>query len=163
MNVTLRPTRPDDTDILVDLADRTGVFQPHEIVALREVLDDYHAVNEGEGHVSRTYVVADRVEGFVYFAPVAMTDNTWEVWWIAVEKGQQGRGFGKQMLEATEEDIRARRGRLLLIETSSLPHYQPTRQFYLKNGYRLAAQVADFYHDGDDKVIFSKKLTSAPA
>ncbi len=162
MDVTLLPTHPADTEILVALAERTGMFQPHEIVALREVLDDYHAVNEREGHVARTGRVGEQVQGFVYYAPVAMTDNTWEVWWMAVEKGQQGRGYGKQMIEAIEADVRARAGRLLLIETSSLPHYHPTRQFYLKTGYRLAAQVADFYHDGDDKVVFSKKLV-APA
>lgn len=162
MTVTLRPTHPADTDALVALAEETGMFQPHEIVALREVLDDYHAVNEGEGHVGRSGEVGDRVRGFVYYAPVAMTDNTWEVWWMAVEKGQQGRGYGKQMLAAVEADVRDRGGRLLLIETSSLPHYEPTRRFYLRAGYRLEARIADFYHDGDDKLIFSKKLTPLP-
>lgn len=161
--MNLRPTRPTDTDALVALAERTGMFQPHEIVALREVLDDYHAANEGEGHVSRTAEDGGRVRGFVYYAPVAMTDNTWEAWWMAVEKEEQGRGHGKQILAAVEADIRDRGGRLLLIETSSLPHYEPTRQFYLRTGYRLEACVADFYHDGDDKLIFAKKLTSPPA
>ena len=46
----------------------------------------------------------------------------------------------------------------MLIETSSLPHYEPTCAFYRKHGYTLAARVADFYADGDDKLIFSKRL-----
>lgn len=158
MTLTIRPTVLADTDLLVSLADGTGMFQPHEIVALREVLDDYHAANRAEGHVAYTGESEDRAIGFVYYAPVAMTDNTWEMWWIAVAKGQQGRGLGKSLLEFAERDLRGRDGRLLLIETSSLPHYQPTRQFYLKNGYRQVAQIPDFYHAGDDKVIFSRVL-----
>ena len=34
----IRPTVPEDTPILLDLAEGTGVFKPLEIVALREVL-----------------------------------------------------------------------------------------------------------------------------
>ena len=50
----IRPTRPDDTPALVALTERTGVFKPHELVALREVLDDYHAVHHREGHRAST-------------------------------------------------------------------------------------------------------------
>ena len=153
-----RSATPADTDTLVALANGTGVFKPHEIVALREVLDDYHAVNEDEGHVARVYLDGDRVLGFLYYAPVAMTDRSWELWWIAVDPGEQGRGHGKAMMAFLEADLRERGCRLLLIDTSSLPEYLPTRQFYLKVGYTLAAQIPDFYRDGDDKVLFRKKL-----
>jgi ribosomal protein S18 acetylase RimI-like enzyme len=154
----IRPATPADTDALVALANGTGVFQPHEIVALREVLDDYHAANESEGHVASVLRDADGIAGFAYYAPVAMTDRTWELWWIAVDAVRQGRGLGSKLLEAVEADLRNRRGRLLLIDTSSLPNYEPTRRFYLKSGYSRAAQIPDFYRDGDDKVLFWKKL-----
>ena len=39
----IRPTVPDDTPALLEIARGTGVFKPLEIVALHEVLDDYHA------------------------------------------------------------------------------------------------------------------------
>jgi ribosomal protein S18 acetylase RimI-like enzyme len=155
----IRPTTPADTDALVPLADATGVFKPHEIVALREVLDDYHAANRDEGHVAFTSEDGGRALGFVYYAPVAMTDNTWEVWWIAVAASEQRRGLGKQLLDFAEADVRDRGGRLLLIDTSSLPNYEPTRQFYLRRGYAISAQIPDFYRDGDDKVVFWKKLS----
>lgn len=158
MTVSIRPTDSADTDALVALAEGTGVFQPHEIVALREVLDDYHAANQSEGHVCHTGVDGERVVGFVYYAPVAMTDNTWEMWWLAVDKALQGHGLGRTLVAFAEQDVRGRGGRLLLIETSSTPHYHPTRQFYTRNGYRQVAQIPDFYHDGDDKVIFAKKF-----
>ncbi len=44
------------------------------------------------------------------------------------------------------------------IETSAGERYVPTRGFYLKNGYRVEATMADFYSPGDGKVIFVKDL-----
>jgi ribosomal protein S18 acetylase RimI-like enzyme len=159
----LRPTAPADTDALVALAAGTGVFKPHELVALREVLDDYHEVNHTFGHTARTWDEAGIPLGFVYYAPTAMTDRTWELWWIAVDRTQQGRGLGRVMLDHVEADVRRNGGRVLLIETSSLPHYDPTRRFYLKNRYVEAARIPDFYADGDDKVIFAKRMAPTSA
>lgn len=155
----LRPTTPADTDALVALAAATGVFKELEIEALREVLDDYHAVNHTYDHRSLTWD-AGTPDGFAYFAPTAMTDRTWELWWIAVEPGRQGKGLGGRLLEFVEGEVRKAGGRILLIETSSLPHYLPTRNFYLKHGYEQSGCIPDFYADGDDKVIFAKHMSN---
>lgn len=155
----IRPTRPEDTPALVELARETGVFKPLEIVALREVLDDYHAVEHGHGHLSISYERDERLIGFAYYAPAAMTDRAWYLYWIAVEKKGQAKGTGSELLRAVEEDVRAKDGRLLLIETSSLPHYEPTRRFYVKHGYEQACTLKDFYADGDDLVVFAKRWT----
>src|SRR6516165_8785542 len=149
----IRPIRPEDTPILMALAEGTGVFKPHEIGALKEVLDDYHASNQAQGHRCIGYEKDGQLIGFAYYAPAAMTDRTWYVYWIAVSKQVQARGVGGTMLRYLEEDIRKLSGRLLLIETSSLPHYGLTRQFYLKHGYEQAGVLRDFYTDGDDLVV----------
>lgn len=154
----LRPTDPADTEALIELTAGTGFFKPIELEALQEVLDDFHAANRDLGHRSFIWEEAGRILGYVYHAPAAMTDRTWYVYWIAVSKDQQGRGLGRQILEFVERDIRDQNGRLLLIETSSTPHYDPTRRFYLKNGYTLAASIPDFYSDGDGMIVFSKRL-----
>jgi GNAT superfamily N-acetyltransferase len=154
----IRPTAPEETPALVELARETDVFKPHEIIALREVLDDYHAFNRTQGHRSVSFERDGRVIGFAYYAPAAMTDRTWYLYWIAVERSGQARGTGSALLRWAEDDIRREGGRLLLIETSSLPHYELTRRFYLKHGYEVACQLADFYADGDDLVVFSRRL-----
>jgi GNAT superfamily N-acetyltransferase len=154
----IRPTDVADTPTLLQLAKGTGVFKPHEIVALNEVLDDYHSANQALGHVSVTAEEAGSAIGFAYYAPAAMTDRTWYLYWIAVTKRLQARGLGGRLLRHAEEDIRARGGRVLFIETSSLAHYEPTRRFYVKNSYEQAAVLRDFYCDGDDMVVFRKRL-----
>jgi ribosomal protein S18 acetylase RimI-like enzyme len=155
----IRPTRPDETSTLVGIARGTGVFKPGEIVALQEVLDDYHRQMHTLGHRSITSERDGQVTGFAYYAPAAMTDRTWYLYWIAVDKQLHSRGVGSSLLQHAEEEIRRERGRLLLIETSSLPHYEPTRMFYLKHGYESDCLVRDYYADGDDMVVFRKRVT----
>ena len=156
----LRPTEPADDATLVHLARETGVFRPLEITALEEVLTDYHAHNRAQGHQSVTSLDdAGRIIGFAYIAPAAMTDRTWYLYWIAVSKSLQAQGTGSQLLQHCEAAVRAADGRLLLIETSSLPHYDLTRKFYAKHGYDTATVLRDFYADGDDMVVFSKRMS----
>jgi ribosomal protein S18 acetylase RimI-like enzyme len=159
-NIVIRPTVPDDTPILVKLAQETDVFKPHEIQALQEVLDDYHATYQAHGHKSITHETKGHITGFAYYAPAAMTERTWYLYWIAVTRHTQARGIGSALLKHVEEDIRALTGRLLLIETSSLPSYDLTRKFYVKHKYDQAAQIADYYADGDDLVVFRKRMNA---
>jgi ribosomal protein S18 acetylase RimI-like enzyme len=154
----IRPTVPEDTPSLVALAEDTAVFKPMEIQALCEVLDDYHAHEKHVGHRSVTCEKDGKIMGFAYYAPGAMTDRTWYLYWIAVKKDSHARGIGGQLLKHVEADIQSQKGRLLLIETSSLPHYGLTRKFYLKHGYEQAAILKDYYADGDDMVVFRKRL-----
>jgi ribosomal protein S18 acetylase RimI-like enzyme len=154
----IRATTTADTPVLVALTEATGMFKPMEIQALREVLDDYHAENRGQGHFAATWEDNGAVLGFAYYAPAAMTDRAWHLYWIVVQKASQGSGIGSRLLRHVEDDIRARQGRVLFIETGSLPHYDLTRKFYLKHGYEQNAILPDFYADGDSMVVFRKRL-----
>jgi ribosomal protein S18 acetylase RimI-like enzyme len=154
----IRPTIPADTATLVRLADDTNVFKPHEITALQEVLDDYHEYNHAHHHFSVTYERDGRILGFAYYAEEEMADRVWYLYWIAVSKQTQAKGIGGQLLKYVEDDIRKHKGRILLIETSSLPSYDPTRKFYLKHNYIQEAVLKDYYADGDDLVYFWKRL-----
>jgi ribosomal protein S18 acetylase RimI-like enzyme len=155
----IRPTQPADTPTLLKLAESTGVFKPMEITALQEVLDDYHDDAHTLGHRSVTSEEDGEINGFAYYAPAAMADRTWYLYWIAVSKSRQARGLGGRLLHEVEEAIRKENGRVLFIETSSLPHYELTRRFYLKHDYEQAAVLRDYYADGDDMVVFRKRLT----
>lgn len=154
----IQPLVPADTPALTALAAETGVFKPFEIQALQEVLDDFHATNQAVGHQAVRFDRAGRAQGFAYFAQASMTDGTWYVWWIAVSKDAQGAGIGTALMRHVEAEIARRRGRQLLIETSSLPHYELTRRFYLKHGYRQVAVLPDYYAEGDDMVVFGKRF-----
>jgi ribosomal protein S18 acetylase RimI-like enzyme len=142
----------------VEAAREAKVFKPHEVQALQEVLDDYHAGDIDPGTQAITYERDGKVVGFAYFAPVEMTDNTWCLWWIVVARPTQAAGIGGTLLRNVESEVRKAGGRLLVVETSSLPHYDLSRKFYVKHGYKQVSQIPDFYADGDDMVTYSKHL-----
>ena len=157
----IRPTLESETDALVQLAESTGVFKPHEIEALRDVLDDFHAENSTFGHRAITAVHEGQPIGFAYYAPIEMTDRSWNLYWLAVGKVVQARGTGTMLLHHAEAEVVKSGGRLFLIETSALPSYDLTRKFYLKHGYEQASVISDYYSDGDDMVTFRKRLRPA--
>lgn len=161
----IRPTGPSDTDALVMIAEGTGVFRDIEVQALREVLDDYHAMEPGHPHRSVTLLdVSGNVLGLAYYAQAAMTDRTWYLWWIIVDKTHQSRGLGSALLRHAEDEVKSLGGRIMLIETSSLPLYEPTRGFYLRHAYEKVCAIPDYYADGDDIAIFRKRfLPKAPS
>ena len=154
----IRLIQPRDTPTLGALAQGTEAFKPIEIQALEEVLDDYHAQSTASGHHAVALEADGKIVGFAYFAESAMTDRTWSLWWLAVDRGVQARGIGGELLRYVEEAVRQARGRQLLIETSSLPKYELTRRFYLKYGYMQTATVADHYAEGDDMHYFCKRM-----
>jgi GNAT superfamily N-acetyltransferase len=157
----IRPVRPSDTDALVAMAAGTGVFKPMEIDTLRELLDDYHGGAEGADSRAVAFEEGGRAIGFAYFAPTPMTEATWHLYWIVVDKSIQARGVGAKLMAHVESEVKASGGRVLLVETSALPLYDLTRQFYAKLGYEHEATVRDFYADGDHQVIFRKRLTTS--
>ena len=152
------PLMPNHTDELVKMADETGYFKEHEVQALREVLDDFHAENHLYEHKACLLQDKDQKLGFVYYAPAPMTEGTWQLWWIVVQKDLQGKGLGGKMLKLVENHAQELGGRVLFIETSSQEKYESTRKFYLKYRYLLEARMRGFYAAGDDMMVYRKSL-----
>ncbi|MBW4510653.1 MAG: hypothetical protein KME64_29675 [Scytonematopsis contorta HA4267-MV1] len=65
------------------------------------------------------------------------------------------------MIKYVENHLKELGERLLLVETSGLPNFEKTREFYLKNNYEKEATIREYYKEGDDKIIFRKKLSRA--
>jgi ribosomal protein S18 acetylase RimI-like enzyme len=160
----IRPAVPADVPRLTELTAATGFFRPEEVVALGEVLDDYFegglAADAAANHCCHAFEQDGRVAGYVYFAEAEMTDRAWYVWWIAVDPTIQKRGVGRALVTFAEDEARRRGGRVMFVETSGIEGYEATRLFYLKNGYEREAVLRDFYRDGDDMVVYRKRLRS---
>jgi GNAT superfamily N-acetyltransferase len=143
-----------------DITANAGVFSPEEIECVDELWQEYQAGgSEGSGY----YFLVDRDEagrllGFSCYGPRALTSGTYDLYWIAVDSTLHRGGVGRRLLAATEQAVRLLGGHLLFVETSGLPKYEPTRQFYLGTGYTLEATIHDFYAPGDDLVIFTRHL-----
>lgn len=102
----------------------------------------------------------DRIIGYICYGPAPMTSGTFDLYWIAVDPDFQEKGGGSKLIGFLEEIVKARGGRLILADTSTVPQYEKTRVFYLKNGFKEVARVKDYYHPGNDRVTFCKKLNN---
>ena len=97
--------------------------------------------------------------GLAYYIPEKMTNGTWNILLIAVLPNQQGKGIGGQLITHVINDLKkSGNEHLLLVETSSLPEYEKSRQFYLHRGFHEECRIKDFYQKDEDKVVFTMKL-----
>lgn len=151
-------TESDGAGVL-HITKHAGVFNKEEIDCVTELWDEY--LRQGS-QTSGYYFLVDRedeqVTGYACYGPRALTEGTFDLYWIAVDPQNRRSGVGRKLLVRVEEAVRQLGGRLLVVETSGLEKYAPTRRFYLATGYLLEATLRDFYADGDDLVIFTKRL-----
>jgi ribosomal protein S18 acetylase RimI-like enzyme len=154
----IRPITPDDTAALFAVVEAIG-FEPKELEELGSMLAEYFNGNLGDEHFWITYD-DDEPVGVAYYAPERMTEGTWNLYLIAVRPDRQGQGCGTALLRYVEQTLTARGERVLLVETSGLPSFERTREFYRKCGYEEEARIRDFYKAGDDKIVYRKALAA---
>lgn len=155
----LRATvRPSDRVRVREITAATRMFHAPEIEVAVELVDDRLARGETSDYLFRFFDEGSRTLGYACYGHDSMTQSSWELYWIAVDPDAQGRGIGRQLLQAVERDVIAHGGSRLYVETAGRDEYAPTRSFYLANRYTLAAELADYYAPGDGKVIFVKAL-----
>jgi ribosomal protein S18 acetylase RimI-like enzyme len=152
---TVRATSPADLPGLKALIDAVGLF-PSEM--LDGIMAGYLRRDFSEGFWL-TYDAGGPM-GVAYCGPERMTQGTWNLYLIAVHPDLQGRGHGTTLLRHVEDALAMRGERLLLVETSGLPEFEPARAFYRKCGYDEEARIRDYYQDGEDKVVFRRALAA---
>jgi len=162
MNRTIRPLVAADRSGVFRILENAGNFTPAEVGIALELIDEWLELGEHSGYL--TYVLEARdpekseVLGYVCFGPTPLTESTFDVYWIAVDKSKHRGGVGKRLLKFSEEEVVRRGGKMLLIETSSQETYGGTIQFYERTGYELVGKIPEYYKPGDDKLIFAKRL-----
>jgi GNAT superfamily N-acetyltransferase len=157
MTIQLRKFSAEDRPSLAGLLSRIKEFTPLDQALALELADVFLNVPDQKDY---DFVLAvtedDRVIGYACFGPTPLTEGTYDLYWIAVDPAYAGHGLGSRLLKWVEEKAISNNGRLLVIETSSSPHYAATRQFYLKNGYYLAETLKDFFRVGEDRLTYLK-------
>ena len=151
----IRKVIKSDVEGLKSVLDSIDLF-PAQM--LDDMMSDYFDNPETED-VWFTAIQKGKPIAVGYCAPETLTDGTFNLYAIGVQSDLQSKGIGTEMMVFLENHLKNLGHRILIVETSSLPEFQLTRDFYLKRGYTLEATLRDFWKEGDDKIIFWKKLS----
>jgi len=155
----IRPLLEKDRARLLSLLIRTRAFTSAEIDVAMELIDSVL-----KDPVQKDYQIdcmvndQDLVVGYICHGPTPMAQGTFDLYWIAVDPDFQEHGVGSKLLGFLEEGVKARGGRMILADTSTIPQYDGTQKFYVKNGFQEVAKIPDYYYPGNDRITFCRRL-----
>ena len=157
--VTLRDTvTPADVPIVRELVRATGFFSGEEAEIAVELVEERLEYGAASDYEFLFAEAGGNAVGYTCYGRIPGTLASWDLYWIAVAPDMQRHGLGRLLLEETERRIRAGGGHHVYVETSSRSQYEPTRRFYLENGFAQEAFLPDFYAPGDGKLIYCKVI-----
>jgi len=128
------------------------------VVVAEELIDAFIESPQESGYLITVAEIGNDVVGYICYGQTALTESTWDIFWIAVNHTKQGHGIGGALMKDTEKRIKDLGGHLVVVETSSKPNYNKTRKFYLDLQYKEIARIPEFYAPNDDEVILIKRV-----
>ncbi|MEQ9266362.1 MAG: GNAT family N-acetyltransferase [Balneolaceae bacterium] len=155
MEKSIRVVSQTDIEALKLVLDSSELFASE---LLDDMISDY-LENPSSNDIWFTFADNEEPVSIGYCAPERLTEGTYNLYAIAVRKDYQGQGIGKQMMLYIEDLLRKKGNRILLVETSGASGFELTREFYKKCNYTKEAVIREFYSEGEDKIIFRKKLS----
>lgn len=151
-------TKKSDMDDFPEVLRSSGFFYDFEIEAAKDFLE-YQLEDGDESGIY--YIVAEdkgKMVGFICFGFDSCTLSTYLLYWMAVHNDYRSKGIGKTLLRKFEESVVKKGAKKICGETSGRELYKPTRDFYVRNGYCLAAEIPDYYSKGDSRVTIVKDV-----
>jgi ribosomal protein S18 acetylase RimI-like enzyme len=154
----IRRLTPPDRGDLARLLEESGTFNDEEIRVALEVIDAAIAEPGKDYHVLVAENELGRVMSYVCFGPTPMTEAAFDLYWIATHPDARGQGLASRLVLHMEGELASSRACTVRIETSQLESYGAARVFYERAGYAEVGRIRDFYKQGDDLVIFAKRI-----
>jgi ribosomal protein S18 acetylase RimI-like enzyme len=158
--VSIRPMTLADRAAIAELIVSVENFNQSETDCALELVDIYlHDKKQSDYNVAVAEDSESKIQGYACWGPVPLTKGAFDLYWIATRPLSRGLGIGRALMHYVEQRVVSSRGWLLIIETSSKESYENTVGFYHSIGYEEIARIRDFYDIGDDKLIFTKRLS----
>lgn len=143
-----------DIESVRTLTAATGYFTDDEVRVAAELVEETLSGKEDYRFLMAEY--EGKLAGYSCFGEIPLTRKRYDLYWLAVNPALQGIGLGRVLVNRSLWQVRALGGDRLYAETSGKAQYASTRKFYEKTGFTCVARLPDFYHPGDDKIIYCK-------
>ena len=155
----IRSLKASDRNEVIKILHSTNMFTPAEVALATEQIDIY-LTDSNQFDYSVVVLESEnfQVIGFLSFGPAPLTEDCYNLYWIAIHPRAQGRGHGRELILWLEKCLLLASARTILVETSSLSLYTPTRRFYRALGFQEVSRIPDYYKSGDDRITYIKHL-----
>lgn len=154
MHSNIRAVRAQDIEALKQVVDSSQLF-PAEF--LEEMIAEY-LNNPETQELWFSYADGQTPLAVGYCVPEKLTEGTFNLLAIGVSQQAQRRGIARQMMAYIEQLLKQKGARVLIVETSSDEAQSAARALYRNLGYSHEATIRDFWKEGEDKIVFWKKL-----
>jgi len=144
----------EDIQSIREICESTGFFYDFEVDVAVELIEERLKSGEDCGYYFLFADVDGKTVGYTCFGPIACTKYSYDLFWIVTHNEFRGKGIGKSLLKETCHLVNKMGGIGLYAETSARDQYKPTQLFYNATGFKLEAQIKDFYDMDDDKLIY---------
>ncbi len=162
MDVRVRPVIESDRGALEAAVASDKTFRTDEIAVAMELVDSAIASAEDYrilvAEVPKGPGEERWVAGYVCYGKTPMTQATYDLYWVVSHAKARGKGIARCLIQAMEAALRDLGATAIRVETSSQDSYEAARRLYQRLEYPTAARFADFYHKGDDLIVYYKCL-----
>ena len=158
-SASTRRATPADREAIRQVAASVPLFDADDLAELACLMPGGRQNDPGSLWLVRT-MGEDRAMAIAYCAPEKFTAHTWNLLLLAVGTEHRRQGHGAAMVHEAERHLAGLSGRMLVIDTASLPELDPARELYRHCGYSEEGRIRDFWSDGVDKISFRKRLAS---
>jgi len=153
-----KETKQSDLKDFREVLSSSGFFYDYEIEAAEDFLK--YQLEDGDESGIHYYMAEDngKLIGFICFGFDSCTLSTYLLYWMGVHNDYRGKGVGKNLMDNFEKFVISKGAKKIVLETAGRELYKPTRDFYIKNGYREEGIVPDYYSVGDARVTYVKDV-----
>lgn len=141
----------------IEIARNVGVFTAAEIDIIIEILN-VHEKSNGKEYIVFNYKDGDSIIGFIIFGRTPLTEFSWDIYWLIVNNDQQRKGIGRKLVKECEDFILRNENKAILrVETSTKKEFAHARNLYIKQNFKEAGRIPNFYREADDLIVYYKE------
>ncbi len=148
----------EDKSAVMQILAGTPEFSARDRSVAEEVIDAYLFDPASGEFYALVAEVDSLIAGYICYGQNSMTVSTWDIYWIDVVNSLQGMSIGLELMTAAENNIKKAGGKLVWLQTSSLPVYARINRFYINLNYTPVCRIADYYASGDDQIQYIKRF-----
>ena len=146
-----------DKEALFEIISTTKNFNQKDKKVAIDLIETY-IEDRYEGSHLECLLKNGRVIGFIYYEEAPLCEGVIEIYYVAINPNEIGKGFGKFLFKDLEARLKSKGVRIIILETSSTEEYEPTTKFYNSIDYKAVGKMKDYYKKGDDKLTYEKRF-----